>query len=477
MDRVTLAGFDFGSTTTSMLVATARLASTCATGRMEFTDPQIVFRPPAVFTPFEGAHLRLDAIAALLDGWLAESGLKLADIFSGGAIVTGLAARQDNAGGLRDLVVAKIGDAIVATADDPRLEAWLAFMGSAASVSRNGHKRLVLNLDIGGGTTNPALGRDGLVSATGSVFIGARHIRFVPGSYRIAGLSEFGEAILAHHGISARSGETLEPPAVAAVVATQIEGLEALVTGNRGFYDTPLGRGLEQSEFSPPELIDPIVTFSGGVGELVYAAAAGAPLPPPTHFGDLGVDLARAILASERLSRDVKTFVPETRGRATVQGLTLHATEISGTTLYLSSPELLPLRHLPVVAALGLVAGDADIAAAIRLAQRAVAGAAIQVMTDEALPNAAMLRRFGTALGTALAKAQAPANAKGHRGPPLVVLTDANVGKALGNYASRWGGEPLNLVVIDEVPMRRAHFVNLGRLRHGVVPVSFYGMS
>jgi len=48
--------------------------------------------------------------------------------------------------------------------------------------------------------------------------------------------------------------------------------------------------------------------------------------------------------------------------------------------------------------------------------------------------------------------------------------------RSIGNYAADWGRSPLNLIVIDEIPVREADFVNIGRDHHGVVPISFYGM-
>ncbi len=470
MDRVKLVGLDFGSTTTSMMIAEAGLRSNCATGRMAFSDTEIVFKPPAVFTPFDGDCLNLAAIETLLNQWLADARLERTSIFSGGAIVTGLAARRSNVAGLRGLISAAIGDAILATADDPRLESWLAFMGSAAALSRHCGGREVLNLDIGGGTTNPALGADGHVTATGSAYIGARHIRVRPGSYEIEDLSVMAEAMLDQLGIVARQGQALTAADVERFVALQVQALEALVTGETSFFKSALGRRLEQAPFHLPVPTDPIVTFSGGVGELIYSAVAGAPLPPQTFFGDLGIDLARAILNSPRLSRDLAAHVPETQGRATVQGMTLNSTEISGTTLFLPSAHQLPLSDLPVVTALPLSAGQAQIRRALQLAEAASGGACILVESSEAAPGVAPVKAFGEALKAALAAGK-PDLAR-----PLVLLATANVAKAIGNYATDWKQSGQNLIVIDEIVQRDAQFVTIGKPRHCVVPVSFYGM-
>ena len=79
-------------------------------------------------------------------------------VFGGGALLTGLTARRDNAATVVRLIRRRLGDTLVAAADDPCLESWLAFMGSAAGLSREHPGRPALILDIGGGTTNLALG-------------------------------------------------------------------------------------------------------------------------------------------------------------------------------------------------------------------------------------------------------------------------------------------------------------------------------
>ena len=471
-DRINLVGLDFGSTTTSALVATARIAVNCATGRMEFSSPEIVYRPEPTFTPFDGSRIRLDEVGLLLDGWLRDAKLTRDGIFAGGAIVTGLAARQENVLELASLVERTIGDAVVATADDPRLESWLAFMGSVSGLSRAMPGRAVLNLDIGGGTTNPALGCDGNVIATGCHFIGARHLRFEPGTYRLAGTSEFGRAVLDDLNIDCKPGEDVPPAAIDRVVTYYVRGLEALATGDGAYFASSLGRLIAHVPFAFDHGVsEPAITFSGGVGELVYMAVNGEPLPSQTFYGDLGIDLARGILASKVLSRDLKTCVPENKGRATVQGLTLHSTEISGTTLFLPTPTLLPLRDLPVVASVTGDAGRAVLVAALQLAGGSKRGACLQLIWDQDMPTLEQVRRFGTGLSEALADVPMLEAA------PLVLLTTANAGKAIGNYATGWQQTHRHLIVIDEIPVRNAQFVNLGRPRHGVVPVSFYGLS
>src|SRR5581483_2365832 len=153
------------------------------------------------------------------------------ELFGGGALLTGLAARRQNAVALVELVRRRLGDALVASADDPCLESWLAFMGSCAALSHSHPDRPIINLDIGGGTTNVALGEAGEVLKTGCLYVGARHVQVTPGTYRIKRLSEFAAELFEHLRIRKGIGDELSHDDVDAVLDFYLRLLEATVTG------------------------------------------------------------------------------------------------------------------------------------------------------------------------------------------------------------------------------------------------------
>jgi ethanolamine utilization protein EutA len=444
--EVTLVGLDFGSTTTSAVFARATLAR--ARHEVELRDVRETFRSDIVLTPFDGELLDEAEIAALLDGWLAASGAAAEEIFGGGAIVTGLAARRANAGAIARLVRARLRDAVIATAEDPLLESWLAFMGSAAALSRASPETPILNLDIGGGTTNLALGQAGEVTRTSALFVGARHFQVEPGTHRLVRLSEHAAELLARLRIAKGPGDSLAEAEIAAVLDDQVSRLEAAVT-----------------EMSVPGAA---LCFSGGVGELVYARRRGDPPLPPGHYGDLGGELAARIVASEVLSRRV--LVPASAGRATSYGLLRHSTQVSGTTLFLPSPEVLPLVDVPIFGHVSPASTDEHIAHLVAMAAQSATGGCVGVALDGAF--ASSVRDLGQRLARALDGAAFPAER------PLVLVTSENAGKALGGYATGWGRHARRLVVVDQIRIDpSAHFVQIGRLRDQVVPVSFHGMT
>ena len=81
------------------------------------------------------------------------------------------------------------------------------------------------------------------------------------------------------------------------------------------------------------------------------------------------------------------------------------------------------------------------------------------------------VRTLGGRLAKSLAKRVLPA------GHTLVLLTEGNSGKALGNYITSWGALDSDVIVLDEVPPRDAQFVRIGRLREGLVPLWLYAVQ
>ena len=150
-----------------------------------------------------------------------------------------------------------------------------------------------------------------------------------------------------------------------------------------------------------------------------------------------------------------------------MHGLTVHSTEIAGATLFLPRPEILPLADLPILGSFGDATSDDELQSLFSLAGRAEAGACLRVKLD--VTDAITIKQLGERLARLL-EAIDPAL-------PLVLLTTGNIGKTLGQYATRWASIAAMLVVIDEIPERPAHFATIGKPHNGLVPVSFHGLG
>ncbi len=471
MDEVSLIGLDFGTTTSSAVIASAKLLHNRVSGRVELSQISESFRSPIEFTPLVGDRLDEPAAAALLDTWLAQGCVSRDSLFGGGALLTGLTAQKENAAALVSIIRERVGDAIIARADDPRLESWLAFMGNCARLSRQHPTRPIINLDIGGGTTNLALGLNGEVLATGWLFVGARHVQLEPGTYRITKLSSYAERIFEQLRIDKAVGEKLTEYDVSRILDLYERWLSAAVVGDESAFADPLARLHQQVPFDTRAIAgkQPIVALSGGVGELVYSAIQGQVLPTTTAFGDLGVEFAQRILAHEAWSEDLRQYQPEGGGRATSFGLLRYNTQISGSTLFLSSPEILPLRDVPIFGTLDQTLPEAHWQTILQLLRQCERGGCVRIEVHD--PGAAAVRILGERIAEGLRSVDLPA------GQPIVILLDSNVGKTLGHYITHWGARPLALIVADEIAAPRAQFVHIGRLHDRVVPVSFYGLQ
>lgn len=467
-DEVTLLGLDFGTTTSSAVIARATLNASAITGRVEIAALREVLRSEMILTPKRGDALDVEAIERVMDGWLAAAEIDTSDITGGGAIITGLAARAPNAGDLVASIRRRVRDALIATAKDPRHEAWLAFMGSARARSKQNPDALVVNLDIGGGTTSVAAGRAGEVIATASLFVGARHVRVEPGTYRIEGLSAEARAVFAALGIAKGPSDTLSPHEVSAFLDVQTSAIQALIQGDRAFFSGGAGAALMDEVLRPAlDLTSAAITLSGGVGELYHHLHQGRS-PPLTVYGDLGIDLARRLLQAPWLRAPAGGAAGE-MSRATSLGLMLHATQLAGSTVYLPHPERLPIRDIPILGTITCASTAEEIRALLDHAARCPRGSALRLALEGPLRPAA--EGAVAALSRLLEEMSFPSDR------PLVVLVEENAGKFLGHGVTRWGRRPFDVIVLDQVSVPEAQFLHVGRVREGLVPVSFHGMG
>lgn len=467
MTTVKLIGLDFGTTTSSAVVAQAELLQNSVTGKKELGRVEERFRSEMVFMPWQSETLDVAAIERIIVDWLGAAGSE--EFFGGGAMLTGVTAQATNAAALIGAIRRHFGDAFVATADDPALESWLAFHGSCAALSRAHPDTPVLNLDIGGGTTNAALGLAGEVLATGCLFVGARHVQVRPGTYEIVRLSPYAKTLFDDLHIAKGIGAELADREVDAILDRQMIWLEAMAEGRREPFDDPVGRLHEQFPLRWPESSPArIVTVSGGVGELLYARLRGTEWPSTTAFGDLGIDLARRLLERSPWSESFRAHVPSSCGRATVFGLLRYSTQISGNTIFLSDPALLPLHDLPILGRIDTIRSDEQLRSLLELAQRSPRGGGLAVNLD--CLDAPTLIRFAERIAVHL---EAIGFSPHH---PLVLFTSQNVGKAMGQLITRWGRLPLTLMVVDEIDVRSAQYAHLGAPRNQIIPVSVFGL-
>ncbi len=311
-------GIDVGTTTSQLVfsrLSVENQANAFSVPQFSITARKILYRSPVHFTPLL-SETEIDAatLGRMVKEEFAAAGISRVD--TGAVIITGETARKENAKEVLHALSGLAGEFVVATAG-PALESALAGKGAGAADYSRRHNCAVLNLDIGGGTTNFALFENGELKDTGCLNVGGRLMKFEKGrcTYLSPVLQPFFD-------------KSADPRKVA----------EFLV----GILEEALGLRSEQylSHFITDKLCKPapLLSFSGGVADLIDDTARD-----PFAYGDLGVFLGKAIFHSR-----LKNTIPAAETiRATVLGAGMHSTELSGSTIFYRNMSF-PLKNLPV---------------------------------------------------------------------------------------------------------------------------------
>ena len=174
-------GLDVGTTSTQMVVSRLLVenrASGFAVPEMEITQRQILYRSPVYFTPLlEGKLVDGAQIRRIVEEEYRKAGITREQVDTGAIIITGETSRKENARTVLAALSELAGDFVVATAG-PDLESVLAAKGAGAVEYSARTGKTVLHMDIGGGTSNLALIRDGKVVQTGCFNVGGRLVTF-----------------------------------------------------------------------------------------------------------------------------------------------------------------------------------------------------------------------------------------------------------------------------------------------------------
>ena len=203
------------------------------------------------------------------------------------------------------------------------------------------------------------------------------------------------------------------------------------------------------------------VMFSGGVGEYVYGREE-------RDFGDLGRRFGRAIRQRLVAGRFPFQLLPAGECiRATAIGASEYSVQLSGNTVYISSPGvLLPRRNLQVIqppVTLGDTIDPAEVATAIRhhfCSFDLVEGEADVALAFRWSGAPAYARLAGFARGIVEALPRTLAAEK-----PLVVILDADIAQTLGALLKEELGVASEVLVLDGIALWDFDYIDLGRVR------------
>ncbi|STW13622.1 ethanolamine utilization protein EutA [Klebsiella pneumoniae subsp. rhinoscleromatis] len=301
-------GIDIGTTTTQVIFSRLELVNRAAVSqvpRYEFIKRDISWQSPVFFTPVDKqGELKEAELEALILAQYRAAGIAPQAVDSGAIIITGESAKTRNA---RPAVMAlpqSLGDFVVASAG-PHLESVIAGHGAGAQTLSRQRMCRVLNIDIGGGTSNYVLFDAGNVSATACLNVGGRLLE-TDAKGRVVHAHPPGQRI-----VDALFGAGTNAQALTAGQLAQVaRRMAALIVEVIDGTLSPLAQGLMQTEVLPAGVQPEVITLSGGVGECYRHQ-------PADHFcfSDIGPLLATALHEHPRLREMNVQFPAQNRAR------------------------------------------------------------------------------------------------------------------------------------------------------------------
>ncbi len=451
-------GVDIGSSTSHLVFS--RIVLERLDARYVVTERESFYQSDILLTPYAGEdEIDADALGAFIARQYKDGKVDPDEIDTGALILTGVAVRRRNARRIGELFAAQAGRMVAVSAGDS-LESVMAAYGSGAAARSIRNNAPVLNVDVGGGTAKIAICAEGKVVDVTALDVGARLV-VLDDARRIVRLEEAGRRFGAELGLNLAPGAVLGEAQARALAECMADRLfEAVKGGAPRAGDADLLR-LDPLTYRG-DIAD--VSFSGGVSEFIYGGQAA-------RFGDLGPELAaalRARLGGLQLAR------PDARIRATVIGASQYTMQVSGSTIFVSPLNTLPLRNVPVIAPALPLDDEIDAAALASTIKSALkrldlAGGEQPVALFVPWRGSATFRRLdnfcrGVAAGLETVLAH---------GHPIVLAGDGDVGGLIGIHYREEMKLETPIVSIDGLELKEFDYIDIGAMldTSGAVPV------
>ena len=459
--QLTTVGVDIGSSTSHLVFS--RLQLTLEGSRYRVTKRTILNESKILLTPYvDETRIDVEALEAFINEQYKNAKIRRDEVDTGALILTGVAVRRRNARAIAELFAQEAGKFVAVSAGDG-LEATMAAHGSGAAAHSAKTGGIVLNIDIGGGTSKLALCNNGKVQEVSAVDIGARLVAFDQDG-TVVRIEEAGRKHAMWAGINVALGQRLSQDTLRAIASGMVDKLFAILKSE------PLTEDI-QGLLRLPRLnyrgeVDSVM-FSGGVSEFIYNREK-------TSFGDLGPLIADEI---HRRMPDLGMLVmePTARIRATVIGASQYTIQVSGNTIFITPQDAVPVRNVPVVAP--EFALDVD-----DLSKETVKDATLNALRRLDLLNARQpvaiafhwqgsatffrLQSFSQGLVQGLKDILD----KGH---PLVLVNDGDIGGIVGLHFQEELQIQNSIISIDGIALNDFDYIDIGALiqSSGSVPV------
>src|SRR6266513_1427254 len=223
--QLTSVGVDIGSSTSHLVFS--RLELTLEGSRYRVTKRDVLNESQILLTPYvDDTRIDVEALGAFINEQYKKAKIKREEVDTGALILTGVAVRRRNARAIAELFAAEAGKFVAVSAGDG-LEATMAAHGSGAVAHSARTGGVVLNIDIGGGTSKFAICNNGKVEEVSAIDVGARLLAFDKDG-AIVRIEEAGRKHAGWAGFSVALGEKIAEANLRKMVSGMVDKLFAM---------------------------------------------------------------------------------------------------------------------------------------------------------------------------------------------------------------------------------------------------------
>ena len=444
-------GVDVGSATSHLAFSKLLLRRDprSESRRFRIEDRRVIYEGSIIKTPLlDNDTIHIHELTDFLRSEYKRAGIDPADVQTGAVIVTGETAKKQNAKEIAEALSSDAGKFVAATAG-PNFESLIAAMGSGAATRSKEHHKTILSCDIGGGTSNIAISKDGKILSTGCVSVGSILLS-VNREGTISKINGPAVKVMRHIGLDYKIGDQISPRDIEKIAAKFAEVLIEVITGPAS---SALAKQLMVTDdLDFPEKIDEYL-FSGGVAELIYGRNG--------HYEDIGQALADGINALKfRLPSPV--VEPANKIRATVIGAGAYSLSISGSSGFKDDMLSFPIRNVPVIR---VDVENSKLSVEHVVSQINVAFQRFDVNEGEEIVALYFkdpvrscygeLELFAKSIEAALAN-----SAKNRI--PIILVFEKDIACGVGNVIRRETALKTNLLSLDELTLEEGDWIDIG---------------
>ncbi len=342
-------GIDIGSSTSHLIFSRLTLKRETSffnmSNRFILVNREILYEGNIIFTPLlDRFNIDIEKVIEFCKKEYERAEITPEMVDTGAVIVTGETAKKENAAEIVKRLSSESGKFVSASAG-PNFESTLGIMGSGIVEQSKRTQKNLMNIDLGGGTSNIAIASKGDVLSTSCINVGGRLLG-IDKNFKIWRIDEPTEWIMKELKLRYSLGDIIPEEDVLKITK---EYAKALFEVMRGPASSKIAKLLMMTDNI--EILVPIdrYSFSGGVAEMIYDTNTEKESNETSNpYNDIGRYLAEEIkhLIEEN---NLPLIEPENKIRATVIGAGAFSLSVSGSTCYYDESVELPLENVPVV--------------------------------------------------------------------------------------------------------------------------------